>query len=107
MPSDKQNRRPPERPEMSPEEVQDRVWSHPGGDELALREAKTGVDADVDNRSEEVAEETPKRTLDKISDPAAKKSVLGPDSMAGSENAGKNEGLGEGGRFSERGDKQR
>lgn len=66
MPREK---RPDERPELSPAEVQDRVWRQPGGDELALREAKTGTDADVDNQSDKVAEETPPENLRRISDP--------------------------------------
>jgi hypothetical protein len=49
--------------------VQERLWRHPGGDELALREAKTGADADVDNQSHKVAEETPPDNLKRISDP--------------------------------------
>ena len=58
-----------DRPELSPEEVQERVWSNPGGEELALREAKTGTDADVDNQSDAVARETPGDTIKRISDP--------------------------------------
>ena len=73
MPREK---RPEARPELSPEEVQERVWSEPGGEELALREAKTGVDADVDNQSQQVEDETPPENLRRISDPSlnAKKS---------------------------------
>lgn len=100
----KQGTRELKHPQLSPEEVQDRVWSAPGGDENALREAKTGTDADVDNQGDLVSEETPSDTLKRISDPSLKKSVLGPDEKVGSENAGKNEGLGDEGRFSERGD---
>jgi hypothetical protein len=82
-------KRPDTRLELSPSEVQDRVWSSPGGEELALREAKTGPDADVDNQSDLVARETPGDTVRRISDPALDKSVLGPGSKVGSKNAGK------------------
>ncbi len=62
-------KRPEERPELSPAQVQERVWREPGGEELALREAKTGSDADVDNQSDAVAAETPAENLRRISDP--------------------------------------
>jgi hypothetical protein len=66
MPREK---RPEDRPELSPDQVQDRVWRQPGGEELALREARTGSDADVDNQGDRVAEETPRENLRRISDP--------------------------------------
>lgn len=69
MPREK---RPEERPELSSDEVQERVWRQPGGDELALREAKTGTDADVDNQSDKVEEEVPPENLKRISDPHIK-----------------------------------
>jgi hypothetical protein len=62
-------KRPEQRPELSSKEVQERLWGQPGGEELALREAKTGTDADVDNQSDKVAEETPPENLKRISDP--------------------------------------
>jgi hypothetical protein len=62
-------KRPESRPELSSAEVQERVWRQPGGEELALREAETGTDADVDNQSDKVAEETPPQNLRRISDP--------------------------------------
>ena len=62
-----------EHPKLSSQEVQQRLASEPGGEELALREAKAGTDADIDNQSDEVARETPGDTVRRISDPTLKK----------------------------------
>lgn len=97
----------PKHPELSATEVQERLWSEPGGDEDALREAKTGNNDDNIDESDLVAEETPGDTIERISDPRISRSVLGPDEKVGSENAGKNKGLGNEGRFSEKGDGER
>jgi hypothetical protein len=52
-----------ERPEMSPAEVRKRLWSEPGGDEEALREAKSLGPGDItEDHSEETAAETPETT---------------------------------------------
>src|SRR5690606_37755168 len=87
-------RRRDERPELAPRQVNERVASRPDGDERALQEARTGVDADIDNQSDAVARETPGDALKRLSDPRPQTSVLGLDDKVGSENAGKNEGLG-------------
>ena len=62
-------KKPADRPELSSDDVQERVWSRPGGEELALREAKTGAEADVDGQSEAVEQETPAENIRRISDP--------------------------------------
>ena len=68
-------------------QVSKRIWSHPGGEEQALREAKTGVDADVDDKTDEVEREVPAENIERISDPSIKDgSVLGPDEDVGKEN---------------------
>jgi hypothetical protein len=62
-----------EHPKLSAQDVQRRLASEPGGEELALREAKAGTDADIDDQSDEVARETPGDTVQRISDPTLKK----------------------------------
>ena len=95
-------------------DVQRRLWSQPGGGDLqALRDARMGSEGITDNHSDETAAETPETTR-RLSDPhiyteeekrsGGDGSVLGPDAAVGSENAGRNEGLGSGGRFSESGE---
>jgi hypothetical protein len=69
MPPEK---RPEDRPELSPGEVQDRVARQPGGEEMALRASKTGTNSDVDSQSDAVAEETPPENIRRISDPHIK-----------------------------------
>lgn len=66
MPREKQPDTPPE---LSPAEVQDRVWREPGGDALAVRATKIGTNADGDDQSDAVAKETPSENLRRISDP--------------------------------------
>ena len=92
-----------------------RTWSQPGGEAMALREARTGSDADSEGFDELVAAETPETTRH-LSDPHIHSeedttkegvdratSVLGSDEQVGGENAGKNQGVGTEGRFSEKG----
>jgi hypothetical protein len=48
---------------MSPAEVRKRLWSEPGGDEEALREAKSSApEGDTDDHSDETGAETPETT---------------------------------------------
>jgi hypothetical protein len=96
-------------PRSSIPETEKRLWREPGGELEAMRESKMGANGETEGHSELVTDETPETTRH-LSDarimPHARRrpgSVLGPDAKLGSENKGRNQGLGNGGRFSERG----
>jgi hypothetical protein len=74
MPPEK---RPETRPELSSAEVQDRVASQPGGEEMALRATKTGTNGDADSQSDAVAAEVPAENIRRISDPHIKPKKAG------------------------------